>query len=129
MMEFVPAEERTIGGRVVLSVNALDLYAFLGIRNPFMNWWPDQVRRANLVEGKDFSVLNLQGSGRNRTDVVLTTDAAEEIALQSDTEKGKEVRESFIKCKKELFARMRSETTAPMPVPGKLVDAPSKCPV
>ena len=84
MMEFVPAEERTIGDRVVLSVNAMDLYAFLGIRNPFMTWWPDQVRRANLLEGKDFSILMLQGSGRNRTDVFLTTDAAEEIALQSD---------------------------------------------
>lgn len=84
-------------------VNARDLYKGLEIKKRFSIWWEQNSKM--LIENEDFTsvlsgtVVN-NGAVKPIQDYVLTLDAAKHIAMQSRTEKGKEVRQYFIQVEK-----------------------------
>ena len=41
-------------GATVPAVNARDLHAFLGVKRDFNAWMKTQIKRARLVEGRDY---------------------------------------------------------------------------
>lgn len=95
------------------AVNARELYAFLGVGKDFSSWIKKQIERCDLIEYQDFEVFtqkgeNLQG-GRPTSDYALSIDAAKEISMMSQCEKGKLARRYFIECEKKLI---RSNTSS-----------------
>lgn len=84
-------------------VNARDLYKGLEIKKRFSIWWEQNSKM--LIENEDFTsvlsgtVVN-NGAVKPIQDYALTLDAAKHIAMQSRTEKGKEVRQYFIQVEK-----------------------------
>lgn len=84
-------------------VNARDLYKGLEITKRFSAWWEQNSKM--LIENEDFTsvlsgtVVN-NGAVKPIQDYALTLDAAKHIAMQSRTEKGKEVRQYFIQVEK-----------------------------
>lgn len=88
------------------AVNARELYYFLGVGKDFSSWIKKQIERCDLVEFQDFEVFtqkgeNLQG-GRPASEYALSLDAAKEISMMSQCEKGKQARRYFIECEKKL---------------------------
>lgn len=86
------------------AVNARHLYAWLEIGRDFSNWMKDQIIRCDLVENQDFEVfaksgVNPQG-GRPSTEYALSIEAAKEISMMSQTDKGKQARRYFIECER-----------------------------
>ena len=66
----------------------------------------EQIERCDLIEYQDFEVFtqkgeNLQG-GRPTSEYALSLDAAKEISMMSQCEKGKQARRYFIECEKKL---------------------------
>jgi anti-repressor protein len=58
-------------------------------------------------DGKDFvPILEETNIGRPSTDYALTLDTAKEISMIQRSEKGKQARQYFIACEKQLFAPM-----------------------
>lgn len=93
-----------IGSETVQSVNARDIHSFLDVSKDFTSWMKTQVKRARLVEGRDFLKFTLKGelsaTGQNRDEYHVTIEAGKHIAMISGTDKGFEVRDYFIECEK-----------------------------
>lgn len=97
------------------AVNARDLHVFLEVGRDFTNWMKDQIGRCDLVEGQDYEVFKYDYQGRplaqkgesdnqhvSKTEYALSINAAKEISMMSQTEKGKQARRYFIACEEKL---------------------------
>lgn len=96
------------------AVNARHLYAWLGIKKDFNFWMKRQIKRCDLTENQDFEVFYQEVGnplgGRPATDYALSLNAAKEISMMSQTEKGKEARRYFIECEKIATHQPQSAT-------------------
>ena len=106
MSGLLPILNTDIDGELTQTVNARALHEKLGVKKKFPDWIKDQLSRGQLVENADYLVLPQKGKnpngGRPLKDYHITLDAAKSIAMMSGTEKGKEVRQYFIQCEKDL---------------------------
>ncbi len=86
-------------------VSARDLHKGLGLKKQFSDWWKQNSKL--LIEHEDFmgtpqSYPIKNGNGRIQLldDYALTIDTAKHLAMQSQTEKGREYRNYFIQVEK-----------------------------
>lgn len=90
------------------AVNARYLYEWLGIRKDFTHWMKAQIIRCDLTELVDYQAFAQKVECKNgvgytiKTDYALSINAAKEISMMSQTEKGKQARRYFIECEKQL---------------------------
>lgn len=88
------------------AVNARDLHVFLEVGRDFPTWMKDQIERCDLVENQDYEVFPEKGEnpkgGRPSKEYALSINAAKEISMMSQTEKGKQARRYFIACEEKL---------------------------
>jgi phage anti-repressor protein len=129
-----------LGGQTTSVVNARDLHAALGSQKKFADWIKAQIERCGLIEGLEWSkgdLLAQKGEqegllpqkvkqsgfaspegeeargGHNKTEYILTIDAAKQVAMSSNTPRGRDVRLYFIECERQLSAdqqRQANET-------------------
>ena len=97
------------------AVNARHLYAWLDVKKDFSDWIKVQLVRCDLAENEDFEVFPQKGvnpkGGRPSLDYALSLNAAKEISMMSQTEKGKQARRYFIEC--ERMANEQNVTMLP----------------
>lgn len=86
-------------------VSARDLHKGLGLKKRFSVWWEQNSKQ--LIEREDFMGVPggtpiTNGNGRTQIldDYFLTIDTAKHLAMQSQTEKGREYRTYFIQVEK-----------------------------
>lgn len=86
-------------------VSGRELYKFLEVGTEYMKWFSRIIEKYNFIENKDFTVIvkndeddTAFGGIRKSTDHLMTLNMAKEIAMVSNTEKGKQARIYFIKC-------------------------------
>ncbi len=103
--ELIKVEERD--GKQ--AVNARGLHRFLGIGKDFSSWIKKQIERCDLTENIDYQSFTQKGEreigGTVRIEYALSVDAAKEISMMSQCEKGKQARRYFIEMEKR--ARMQ----------------------
>lgn len=108
MQEMLPIQNGNIGGDAIQTVDGRRVHAALEVGQDYTSWVKNQVSRAQLTENADFvlvtNVSDKSTMGRPRTDYHFTIDSAKNIALMSNSSKGKEVRTYFIACEKQLLA-------------------------
>ena len=94
-------------------VNARYLHAFLEIGKDFSSWVKVQIQRCDLVENQDYQVFTQKGEnllgGRPSVEYALSIEAAKEIAMMSQTPKGKMARRYFIECERRLMTKVKLE--------------------
>lgn len=84
------------------AVSARDLFEYLESKAKFADWC-NRMFEYGFEEGRDFiTILGKSSGGRPSTDYALTLDTAKEIAMLQRTEKGKQARQYFIECEKQL---------------------------
>lgn len=97
------------------AVNARDLHSFLQVSKDYSTWIKKQVERCDLTELVDYQVFTQKGEnlsgGRPSVEYILSLNAAKEISMMSQTERGKQARRYFIACEEKL----REVTTAKLP--------------
>lgn len=102
MNELIPINNND-GQKVV---SARDLAQFLEVKTDFTDWMK-RMFGYGFEEGKDFVILLKNGENKisksNPIDYALTLDTAKEISMLQRTAKGKEAREYFIACEKQLL--------------------------
>ena len=86
-------------------VSGRELHKFLEVGTEYLKWFSRIIEKYNFIENKDFTVIvkndeddTAFGGIRKSTDHLMTLNMAKEIAMVSNTEKGKEARTYFIKC-------------------------------
>jgi phage anti-repressor protein len=85
------------------TVNARDLWEFLGVQTRFNDWVKVRVEECQFIEGADYATIteNLVNGGR-RIEYHLTLEAAKHFSMMERSEKGKQARQYFIDCEKKL---------------------------
>ena len=98
------------------AVNARHLYEWLEVKKQFADWITVQIQRCDLTQNVDYQILSPEsekiGRGRPSTDYALSLEAAKEISMMSQTERGKVARRYFIEC--ERIAKCGSSLPMPM---------------
>jgi len=88
-------------------VNSKELHEKLGIKKDYTDWMKQQIKRAYLIENKDYVIFLSKGEnplgGRPSTEYHVTLEAAKNIAMLSGTLKGQEVRNYFLECERKLL--------------------------
>lgn len=83
-------------------VSARELHKFLEVKTEFKIWISRIIEKYNFIENKDFirvyQKCNTLGGVQERVDYLLKISMAKEVAMVSNTPKGKQAREYFIKC-------------------------------
>lgn len=104
MNDLIPIQNVRIGGETVSSVSARELHEFLEVAKDFPTWVKAQLKRAKLIEHKDYEVFPLlvenPKGGRPGKEVALTISAAKHISMMSGTSQGHAAREYFIECER-----------------------------
>lgn len=102
----IPLTDSEIGGATVQTVNARTLHESLEVKKDFSNWIKAQIKRAMLVEDRDFVTVAQKGDGGKFAAIEyhVTIEAGKHIAMLSGTAKGREVREYFIECERKAKA-------------------------
>lgn len=110
MQELIKIEKRIIGAEETNSVNGRDLHKALEIKKQYSDWINAQIKRAGLRENVDYVTLKVAGSnGRPSKEYILTTDSSKHIAMMSQGQKAKEVRDYFIAVEKEYKASLHTD--------------------
>ena len=76
------------------------MHYYLGIGKDYSSWIKTQIERADLKQDVDFVVLTQKGE--SKIEYFLTIESGKNIAMLSQSQKGKEVRAYFIECEKRL---------------------------
>lgn len=84
-------------------VSGRELHSFLEVGTRYNDWINRIIEKYNFIENKDFIAitqkrLTAQGNGTEFEDHLMTIAMAKEVAMVSNTEKGKQARQYFIKC-------------------------------
>ena len=113
MNELIPLQPQTINGNAVETVSARELHAFLEVRSKFADWIKNRISEYDFTVNQDFTTgsKNLENGGRS-IDYYITLDMAKELAMVERTEKGKQARQYFIECEKQLNAQQSQLPTS-----------------
>lgn len=99
-------QKQQIGNGAVNSVNARELHEALEVKKHFADWIKTQIDSLQLLENEDYVVFHQKGEnllgGRPSKEFIITIEIAKHIAMASRTQKGREVRQYFIECEKQL---------------------------
>ena len=87
------------------TVNARELYDFLGIKRNYLQWIKPYTISSNEYGFQldvDFCTSTFKSKGRPRTDHHLSIEMAKQMSMMARSEKGRQAREYFIDCEKKL---------------------------
>jgi phage anti-repressor protein len=110
MSNLVNVVDFTVDVDTPFPVSARDLWKGLESKDNFSNWIIDQVKRGRLEENKDYLLSRLIPNnspqrGRPSKEYQFTLNAAEHIALISNTEKGSRYRQALIDIKNKVLGQ------------------------
>jgi anti-repressor protein len=110
----IKVEQNAQGDKVV---SARELHEFLEIKSKFADWMQRRIEEYGFVENHDFTVIlknenNLNG-GNKFKEYAISLDMAKELAMVERNEKGREARQYFIACEKELRAVKKVKNSNP----------------
>lgn len=103
--ELVKLNETQIGEELIRTVNARELYEFLEIRSRFADWITNRIEKYRFIENQDFVTFSKSlEKGRPTVEYHISLDMAKELAMVENNDKGREARQYFIQCEKQLKA-------------------------
>lgn len=92
---------QTIGAEIN-SADARELHAFLNSEQQYADWIKNRITQYGFTENQDYIVRTTHTGRRPRKEYFVTLDMAKELCMVENNDKGKEARQYFIKCEKEL---------------------------
>lgn len=106
MNDMIHITDITIDNQTHQGVDARELHGFLESRRDFSNWITKAIEDYGFVENQDFVSFNknvVREKGASvRTEYALTLDTAKELAMVSKSERGRQARQYFIECERQL---------------------------
>lgn len=111
MNEIISIVNTEFSGSLKQAVNARELHSFLESKQDFSNWIKKRIDEYGFVENQDFVSLNkiierATGATR-RIEYFLSLDMAKELSMVERTPKGKQARQYFIECEKQLSGSLK----------------------
>lgn len=79
-------------------------FKFLVVNSKFADWIKNRITQYGFIENQDYVIKITYTGRRPRKEYFVTLDMAKELCMVENNDKGKEARQYFIKCEKELQA-------------------------
>lgn len=104
----IPLTTASFDGSQQKGVNARDLHEFLEVKTAFKDWIRRRIEDFDFVENRDFVKFEEKSSRSNLSGVqgkieyLLTLNMAKELSMVERNEKGKQARQYFIQCERQL---------------------------
>lgn len=120
MSNLIEIKNASVNGEDEQVVDAKDLYERLEVKTRFAMWIKRRVEDAQLLEGHDFIIYHNFGKnssiGRPNKEYALTLEAAKHISLMEKTDKGREIRDYFIRVEREARKMFSNNNGHPVSV-------------
>lgn len=101
--ELINLMTASIGGEKQKGVSARDLHTFLEVKSRFNDWIKNRISDFDFQENQDYLTLTKKiVSGGLAKEYFLTLNMAKELSMVERNEKGKQARQYFIQCEKQL---------------------------
>ena len=110
MQPIIKICKQNFSGSTKNTVNARELHAFLDVQTRFNDWIERRIAEYEFKENQDFvfySNLSKNQTGRPRVEYALSLDMAKELSMVERTDKGKQARQYFIDCEKQLQSSLK----------------------
>ncbi len=104
MQDLIPIETETIGTDRINTVNARTLHVFLESKQDFSDWIKKRISQYGFVESVDFIRLhkNMEANNAKMIEYHIALDMAKELSMVERNQKGKEARQYFIECERQV---------------------------
>jgi phage anti-repressor protein len=107
-MKELKLTEHKLENHLSSTINARELHFELESKKDFSNWIKARIAKFGFIEGEDYLIILTQtgeqkgSGGSNKIEYFISLDMAKELAMVEATKKGREARQYFIKCEKQL---------------------------
>ena len=114
----IPVFNGLIQNQPVQLCNARELHAFLEIKNKYADWIKDRINEYGFIQDEDYFVITERTNGRPRKEYHITLDMGKELGMVERNERGRQIRQYFIRCERTLKALQQPQQLA-LPEPEK----------
>ncbi|HHF7283500.1 TPA: P22AR C-terminal domain-containing protein [Haemophilus influenzae] len=108
----------SIQNQPVQLCNARELHSFLGVGFDFSNWIKNRINEYGFIQDEDYFIITERTNGRPRKEYHITLDMGKELGMVERNERGRQIRQYFIRCERTLKALQQPQQLA-LPEPEK----------
>ena len=117
-LNLIPVFNGSIQNQPVQLCNARDLHSFLEVGKVFGAWIQDRINEYGFIQDEDYFVITERTNGRPRKEYHITLDMGKELGMVERNERGRQIRQYFIRCERTLKALQQPQQLA-LPEPQK----------
>ena len=114
----IPVFSGLIQNQQVQLCNARSLHAFLESKQQYSHWIQDRINEYGFIQDEDYFVITERTNGRPRKEYHITLDMGKELGMVERNERGRQIRQYFIRCERTLKALQQPQQLA-LPEPQK----------
>ena len=100
MNKLIKLNKIKINGKLVRTVNAWELHAFMKVCEDFKSWIKDRLDTLGSQRDQDYVIL--VENERNHLEYFVTLETAKHLTMMEKTDKGNEARDYLIQCQKDI---------------------------
>lgn len=114
----IPVFNGLIQNNPVQLCNARELHAFLEIQTRYNDWIKNRINEYGFIQDEDYLVITERTNGRPRKEYHITLDMGKELGMVERNERGRQIRQYFIRCERTLKTLQQPQQLA-LPEPQK----------
>ena len=114
----IPVFNGLIQNQPVQLCNARELHTFLDIGKDYSTWIKDRINEYGFIQDEDYFIITERTNGRPRKEYHITLDMGKELGMVERNERGRQIRQYFIRCERILKALQQPQQLA-LPEPQK----------
>ena len=114
----IPVFNGLIQNQPVQLCNARELHTFLDIGKDYSTWIKDRINEYGFIQDEDYFIITERTNGRPRKEYHITLDMGKELGMVERNERGRQIRQYFIRCERTLKALQQPQQLA-LPEPEK----------
>ena len=114
----IPVFNGLIQNQPVQLCNARELHTFLEIQTRYNDWIKNRINEYGFIQDEDYLVITERTNGRPRKEYHITLDMGKELGMVERNERGRQIRQYFIRCERTLKALPQPQQLA-LPEPEK----------
>ena len=114
----IPVFNGLIQNQPVQLCNARELHAFVESKQEYATWIKNRINEYGFIQDEDYLVITERTNGRPRKEYHITLDMGKELGMVERNERGRQIRQYFIRCERTLKALQQPQQLA-LPEPEK----------
>ena len=114
----IPVFNGLIQNQPVQLCNARELHAFVESKQQYTDWIKNRISEYGFIQDEDYLVITERTNGRPRKEYHITLDMGKELGMVERNERGRQIRQYFIRCERTLKTLQQPQQLA-LPEPEK----------